>query len=215
MKPRGFNYVVPDTAKPTTLDLCRAECASAWLVQRVQSDRLSWVWIWMRPCGKSGFLYKVLSLSMLLCRTQQRAWDGIWSVLALEKEALHLRSVGMETGNTGERSLCFLGENTLSMEGALKMSSAEQQNFEHDERCVQLRGGCNRRLAGELAGKGRSDPRLDERHVQLRGGCRRRLAGKGRYDPQRVCGPATNRPRTCFRNTLLEVERNLAKGPRS
>lgn len=125
MKPRGFNSVVPDTAKPTTLDLCRTECASAWLVQKMQSDRLSWVWIWMRPCGKSCHLYKVLSLSMLLCRTQRRAWDGIWSVLALEKEALHLRSVGMETGNTGERSLCFLGENTLFMEGALKTSSAE------------------------------------------------------------------------------------------
>lgn len=125
MKSRGFNSVVPDTAKPTTLDLCRAECASAWLVQKMRSDRLSWVWIWMRPCGKPGFLYKVLSLSMLLCRTQQRAWDGSWSVLALEKEALHLRSVGMETGHTGERSLCFLGENTLFMEGALKTSSAE------------------------------------------------------------------------------------------
>lgn len=76
MKPRGFNSVVPDTAKPTTLDLCRTECASAWLVQKMQSDRLSWVWIWMRPCGKSGFLYKVLSLSMLLCRTQPGTGSG-------------------------------------------------------------------------------------------------------------------------------------------
>lgn len=29
--------MVPDTAKPTTLELCRAECVAAWLVQKVQS----------------------------------------------------------------------------------------------------------------------------------------------------------------------------------
>lgn len=84
----------------------------------------------MRPCGKSGLTATRSSRSA--CRTEQRARDRIWSVLAWEKERLHLRSVGTEIGNTGERSLCcslcFLGEkNTLSMEGTLNMSSAEQQ----------------------------------------------------------------------------------------
>lgn len=101
------------------------------------------------------------------------AGSGLW------RRTCCISGVGVETGNTGERSLCFLGENTLSMEGALKMGSVEQQDCEQDER-----------------------------HIQLRGSCRR--AGW-----QRQIRSWTNRPTTCFRNTLLEVERNLAKGPRS
>lgn len=92
--------------------------SSAWLVQKMQSGRLSWVWEVRLPATRS--------CRVACCSVEQS------KELALEKEALHLRSVGMEIENTGARSLCcslcFLGEkNTLSMEGTLKMSSAEQQ----------------------------------------------------------------------------------------
>lgn len=92
--------------------------SSAWLVQKMQSGRLSWVWEVRLPATRS--------CRSACCSVEQSKG------LALEKEALHLRSVGMEIENTGARSLCcslcFLGEkNTLSMEGTLKMSSAEQQ----------------------------------------------------------------------------------------
>lgn len=77
--------------------------SSAWLVQKMQSGRLSWVWEVRLPATRS--------CRSACCSVEQSKG------LALEKKALHLRSVGMEIENTGARnlccSLCFLGENTF------------------------------------------------------------------------------------------------------
>lgn len=110
--------MVPDTAKPTTLELCRAEGASAWLIRKCRVDLDKALWEVRLPATRS---YR-----SACCSVEQSKG------LALEKEALHLRSVGIGIENTGARSLCcslcFLGEkNTLSREGTLKMSLAEQQ----------------------------------------------------------------------------------------
>lgn len=112
--------------------------------------------------------------------------DRIWSILAWEKERLR---ASQECGD-GDRKL---------VKGAFAALFA-----------FWVRTLFPWRAPWTWAQQNSSLCENDEPRVQLRGSCRRRLAGKGR-----VCGQATHRPRTCFKNTLLQVERNLAKGPRS